>query len=49
MLMKKIGIYLSAVVMLAISAACAKNEAIEGNGHGFDEATFKPVPRISDS
>ena len=41
MLMKKIGIYLSAVVMLAISAACAKNEAIEGNGHGFDEATFK--------
>lgn len=41
MLMKKIGIYLSAVVMLAMVAACAKNEAIEGNGHGFDEATFK--------
>ncbi len=41
MLMKKIGIYLSAIVMLAMVAACAKNEAIEGNGHGFDEATFK--------
>jgi len=40
MLMKKIGIYLSAIVMLAGMVACTNKEAIEGNGHGFDEATF---------
>ena len=38
--MKKIKLVLSAVVMLSALAACTNKEEIEGNGHGFDEATF---------
>jgi hypothetical protein len=38
--MKKIRIFFSATATLLLIAACVNKEEIEGNGHGFDEATF---------
>lgn len=40
MLMKKIRIFFSATAALLLVAACVNKEELEGNGHGFDEATF---------
>lgn len=40
MRMKKIRIFFSALVTLAVAAACQDKEEIEGSGNGFNQATF---------